>query len=164
MNTKGFLITVGISGALCIFLGSFGSHLLNGNISEVRLEMWDTALLFQMFSTIALLAITFMNRYLKRFYVQMTYYFFVFGIMLFSGPLYLNAALELVGINFYAYKYFTPIGIILLMTGWVFITIAGVGYKHNKQRPKHLKTDEASHHTSHHSSHRHHESSHSKDN
>ena len=141
MNTKGFIITVGISGALSVILGGYGSHLLNGNISEIKLEMWDMAVVFQMFHTIALLAMTFMNRYLKRFYVQMVYYFFLLGIIFFSGPLYFNAILDLIGTNFYVYKYFTPIGGILLVTGWIFITFAGVTYKHNKQRPKQLKTE-----------------------
>ena len=158
MNTKGFIITVGISGALSVILGGYGSHLLNGNISEIKLEMWDMAVVFQMFHTIALLAMTFMNRYLKRFYVQMVYYFFLLGILLFSGPLYINAIFDLIGTNFSVYKYITPIGGLLLVIGWIFITVAGVTYKHNKQRPKHLKTDSETHsHRSHSSSssHRH---------
>ncbi len=155
MNTKGFLITIGISGALSIMIGGFGSHLLNGNISEAKLEMWDTALMFHMMHTLALLAITFMNRYLKRYYVQMVYYFFVIGIIFFSGSLYLNAILDLNGINFSAYKYFTPIGAILLIVGWVFIIVAGITYKHNKQHGvKHLETESATPSKRHHGSHK----------
>lgn len=158
MKTKGFLITVGISGALSVFFGVFGSHLLNGNISKISLELWDTALLFQIFHTLALLAITFMNRYLKRFYVQAIYYLFVFGVIFFSGILYLHAVLELAGINFTAYKYITPIGGILLISGWIGITIAGIKYQHNKQRPKHMKEEvktETHRSKHHHSSHKH---------
>ena len=155
MNTKGFLITIGISGALTVLLGGYGSHLLNGNISEIKLEMWDMAVMFQMFHTIALLAMTFMNRYLKRAYVQMVYYFFLLGILFFSGPLYINAIFDLIGANFNVYKFITPIGGILLLAGWIIITAAGVTYKHNKQRPKHLNTDGSSYSKQSHSSHRH---------
>ena len=150
MNTKGFLITIGISGALSVLLGGFGSHLLSGNISQSRLELWDTAIMFQMFHTLALLAITFMNRYLKRYYVQMTYYFFVIGIIFFSGPLYLVSIAELFGANLSVARFITPIGVLILTVGWIFITVAGFTYKHNKSRPKHLQPD-----GTHTSSHRH---------
>jgi len=151
MNTKGFLITIGISGAMSVLLGGFGSHLLNGNISDARLELWDVAIVFQLFHTLALLAITFMNRYLKRFYTQMVYYFFVIGTIFFSGPLYLAAIAELFGVNLSVARYISPIGVLILTIGWIFITVAGFTYKHNKSRTKHLLPD-----GSHTSSHRHH--------
>jgi len=156
MNTKGFLITIGLSGAISVLLGGFGSHLLNGNISNAQLALWDVAITFQMFHTLALLAITFMNRYLKRYYVQMTYYFFVVGVIFFSGPLYLESIAELFGVNLSVARYFTPIGVLLLTVGWIFITVAGFTYKHNKSRTKHLQPD-----GSYTSSHRNH---HKKDN
>jgi len=134
--TKRILITVGISGGLAVILGAFGSHLLNGNISEGKLEVWDTAVHYQMFHTIALLGITFMNRYLKRAYISTIYYLFFIGIILFSGSLYIISISELTGFSSGPLAYVTPLGGLLLIIGWAYIGLSGLTYEHNKRRHK----------------------------
>lgn len=134
--TKKILITVGISGGLAVILGAFGSHLLNGNISVDKMEVWDTAVQYQMFHTIALLGITFMNRYLKRAYISTIYYLFFIGTILFSGSLYIASISELTGFTLGSLAYITPIGGILLIAGWTYILLTGFTYEHNKRRNK----------------------------
>ncbi|NOY50934.1 MAG: DUF423 domain-containing protein [Chlorobi bacterium] len=135
--TKRFLITIGISGALTVILGAFGSHLLNGNISEGKLEVWDTAVHYQMFHTLALLSVTFMNRYLKRAYLSVIFYLFLFGIILFSGSLYISSISELTGLELGLLKYSTPFGGLLLIAGWMYILLSGFTYEHQKRSHKH---------------------------
>lgn len=135
--TKKFLITIGILGALSVIFGAFGSHLLKGNISTENLANWNTAVLYQMTHTLALLAITFMSRYLKRSYVNTVYYFFVIGIVLFSGSLYINSISELSGININFLNYLTPMGGLSIIIGWFFIMLSGINYQHQKSSHKH---------------------------
>jgi len=137
--TKTFLITVGISGVLAVLLGTFGTSILNGNISPGKLNTWTLAVSFQMTHTIALLAITFMNRYLKRSYLNVVYYLWVIGIALYSGSLYLNAISELTGASSEAtglLRYFAPVGSILLAVGWILIIVTGITYVHHKRGHK----------------------------
>lgn len=135
--TKKFLITIGILGALSVIFGAFGSHLLRETISTDKLANWNTAVLYQMTHTLALLAITFMSRYLKRSYVNTIYYFFVIGIVLFSGSLYVNSISELTGLNIGALNYLTPLGGLSLVIGWFFIMMSGFSYQHQKRSSKH---------------------------
>lgn len=135
--TKQILTTVGISGALCVILGAFGSHLLNGNISDAKLSNWDIAVMYQMTHTLALLAITFMNRYIKRSHTEVIYYLFVIGVILFSGTIYINSISELTGLSIGIFKYVTPLGGLLLVAGWFYIILTGITYEHKKRNNKH---------------------------
>lgn len=134
--TKQILTTVGISGALCVILGAFGSHLLNGNISDAKLSNWDIAVMYQMTHTLALLAITFMNRYIKRSHTEVIYYLFVIGVILFSGTIYINSISGLTGVNFGIFRYITPLGGLLLVAGWFYIILTGITYEHKKRNHK----------------------------
>jgi len=104
-----------------------------GNIFQDNLINWDTAVMYQITHTLAILAITFMNRYIKRSYIEIIYYLFLIGIVFFSGSLYFNSISELTGISIGALKYITPLGGLLLIIGWIFIILAGITYKHKKR-------------------------------
>jgi uncharacterized membrane protein YgdD (TMEM256/DUF423 family) len=135
--TKQFLITIGILGGTGVIMGAFGSHLLKPNISTLKLDIWETAVFYQMIHTLALLAVTFMSRYLKRSYVKSIYYFFVIGIVLFSGSLYINSVSELAKISIGPINYLTPLGGLSLITGWIIIMFSGITYQHQKRSSKH---------------------------
>lgn len=131
--TKRFLITVGILGVISIILGAFGSHLLNGKISDENMRIFDTALTYQIYHTVALLSLTFMNRYLSRSYLELIYYFFVVGIVLFSGSLYVLSTSEVTNIIIGFMGFLTPIGGISLALGWMVVIFVGVTYQHKKR-------------------------------
>ena len=135
--TKRYLVTIGILGAITVIMGAFGSHLLNGHISAAKLETWDTAVHYQMFHTLALLSITFMNRYLKRAYLNVIYFMFVIGVAFFSGSLYILSISELTGLGLGPLGYITPIGGLLLIIGWGYLILAGLNYEHHKRSHKH---------------------------
>ena len=135
--TKQFLLTVGILGSTGVIFGAFGSHLLNENISASNLGNWNLAVMYQMIHTLALLAITFMNRYVKRGYLNTIYYLFVIGIFLFCGSLYISSISELTGIEIGVLKYSAPLGGLLLIAGWLFIIQSGIAYQHQKRSSRH---------------------------
>lgn len=131
--TKRFLITVGIMGALCVLLGAVGSHFLDGNIPEKHMKMFEIANQFLMFHTLALLALTFMNRYVKRSYLNITYYMFLIGTIIFSGTLFLASLKEVTGFGIGALGKLTPLGGLLLIIGWLTIIVSGMSYQHKKR-------------------------------
>jgi uncharacterized membrane protein YgdD (TMEM256/DUF423 family) len=131
--TKRFLITVGIMGALSVLFGAVGAHILEGNISNSNLIMFNTANEFLMYHSLALLGLTFMNRYVSRSYLNTIYYLFLTGIILFSGTLYFASIKELTGVGLGFLGNFTPIGGLLLLGGWIAVIFTGITYTHKKR-------------------------------
>ena len=131
--TKRFLITIGTMGFVSVLMGAVGSHILSGNISEKYLAIFNTATQFIMYHTLALLGLTAMSRYVSRSYLNTIYYFFVIGIILFSGPLYIISLKEITGLSIDFLSKLTPIGGFLLILGWITIILSGITYKHKKR-------------------------------
>jgi uncharacterized membrane protein YgdD (TMEM256/DUF423 family) len=130
--TKRFLVTIGIMGALSIIFGAFGTHILEGNISDNYLKTYNTANEYLMFHTLALLGLAFMNRYVSRSYLNTIYYFFLVGIILFSGSLYLISIKDITGFSMGSLGIITPVGGLFLLSGWITLIFAGASYKHTK--------------------------------
>lgn len=109
-----FFLYAAINGFLVVALGAFGAHSLEGVLTETELATWDTAVLYQMFHVVALFAVGLLC-YLypaSRSFIR-SGYAFQYGIVLFSGSLYL---LALTGISYFAY--ITPIGGLAFLAGW----------------------------------------------
>jgi uncharacterized membrane protein YgdD (TMEM256/DUF423 family) len=123
-------------GATSVILGAVGSHVIEGNISAHHMSQFNSGLLFQMFNTLVLLAITFMNRYVVRSYLNAVYYLFVIGTAFFSIPLYLISLSELTGNMFSVLSPLAPLGAIMMISGWVALFMAGTSYKHKKRSSK----------------------------
>lgn len=114
---KLFLIISAASGMLAVMLGAFGAHALKDKLqAEGTLDTFQTAVQYQFYHTLALLAIAlFLTKYQSQW---LTYagYSMTFGILIFSGSLYL---LCFTGIKWLGA--ITPIGGLLFILGWVFL-------------------------------------------
>lgn len=112
--TERFLLYAAVNGFLVVVFGAFGAHGLEDMLTEAQLATWHTAVLYQMFHVVALLASA-MLCYLfpasKSF--NRSAYAFQTGIVLFSGSLYL---LALTDISWFAYL--TPVGGLAFLVGW----------------------------------------------
>ena len=131
--TKKYLITASILGIWGIIMGMLLAQLFAGKLTTGNQAMYLTALGFHMLHVVALLAITFMNRFVSRAYLNIIYYFFFAGIVLFSGSLYLTSTEELTNIILGFMKYLTPLGGFSFIAGWVVLLFTGVTYKHKKR-------------------------------
>ena len=135
--TKTYLITAGISGLVAVIMGAVGSHLLFGNITPEQMAAYNTAVQMQMYHTLAILAITFFNRYVSRSVVNTVFYLFLFGIILFSLPVYVDSTTEVTGLSMGPFSYLVPVGGLLFMAGWIAIIWNGIIYVHHKRSGKH---------------------------
>jgi uncharacterized membrane protein YgdD (TMEM256/DUF423 family) len=105
------LIVAAISGALAVGLGAFGAHGLRHSVTPERLEIWRTAVQYQMFHTLALLVLGLLGGALD---VRWAARLFTVGILIFSGSLYV---LVLSGIGVLGAV--TPLGGAAFIAGWL---------------------------------------------
>jgi uncharacterized membrane protein YgdD (TMEM256/DUF423 family) len=126
MNRK-ILITASLFGALAVVLGAFGAHGLKSLISADALTIWAKGVEYQFYHTFALL---FLSQLKESKLTSMAYGFFSFGILFFSGSLYLLATRSVTEISFVNYVGpITPIGGLLLIVGWIMLFLSALKNK-----------------------------------
>ena len=123
---KFFIIAGAINGFLSVALGAFGAHALKERLSEKYLAIWETAVQYQMFHALALIAIGILmsNKLLGHVTSLNTAgYLILVGIVLFSGSLYV---LSLTGIGILGA--ITPIGGVAFLVGWILLIVAAAKF------------------------------------
>ena len=123
---KFFIIAGAINGFLSVALGAFGAHLLEGRVADKYLATWETAVQYQMFHALALVAIgILMSSKVLGPVSQLNTagYLILAGIIIFSGSLYV---LSLTGISILGA--ITPIGGVAFLIGWIMLIVAAVKY------------------------------------
>ncbi len=117
---KLFIIAAAVSGLLAVALGAFGAHALKEGLSPVAMEIFKTAVQYQMFHTTALLIIGLLAiKFRESTTLRWSGYLMIAGIVLFSGSLY---ALSISGIRWLGV--ITPIGGLLMLGGWLLLAFA----------------------------------------
>jgi uncharacterized membrane protein YgdD (TMEM256/DUF423 family) len=108
-------------GGLAVMLGAFGAHGLAGKLAPDRLANFETGARYQMYHSLALLAVAFALAYFPAGakYLQTAGWLFVAGILLFSGSLYI---LSITGIRWLGAV--TPFGGAAFGLGWLMLLIA----------------------------------------
>lgn len=115
---RGFASFAALLGALAVMLGAFGAHALRGQLDDAALQIWHTAVEYQLWHALALLAASLAPGGERRL-LRITGLAFATGIMLFSGSLYALAlgAPHAIGIV-------TPLGGVALIAGWLLLAAA----------------------------------------
>jgi len=106
---------------LAVMAGAFGAHGLRGVIDERGLEVFQTAVTYQVYHSLALILVAILPvAGLSRHLLGIATGFFAAGILLFSGSLYLLVLTDIRWVG-----PVTPVGGISFMVGWILIAIAG---------------------------------------
>lgn len=116
---KLFLFLGALNGLLAVALGAFGAHGLEGKITEKSLGIWEKAVNYQMFHTMALLVVGLLLGKIQHVGINWAGWLFFIGIVLFSGSLYIYSTS---GIKMFAM--ITPIGGVAFLIGWVLLGYA----------------------------------------
>ncbi|MGN6394594.1 MAG: DUF423 domain-containing protein [Mucilaginibacter sp.] len=126
---KKILITAAIFGALAVITGAFGAHGLSAKLKPQDMQVWNTAVQYQFYHVCALIGLSTLSRYQTRL-INDCYYLFSFGIIFFSGSLYLLATRELTELSWInAIGPVTPLGGVLFIGGWITMAIAATKNK-----------------------------------
>ena len=122
---KGFLRTGALLGALSVILGAFGAHALKDMVSDGVVATFETAVRYQFYHVFALLitAILYKNYQFKS--IRLAGWFFISGIILFSGSLYFLTYVQAVVLPGYGWiGFITPIGGAAFIAGWIFLFLS----------------------------------------
>ena len=113
------LVITAILGILTIILGAFGTHALAEKLNIDSMKSFETAVQYQMYHVLALLFINTYKGFSNKTKKYISILFFC-GILFFSGSIYL---ITIGGISAKSIWFFTPIGGLSFIAGWVFILI-----------------------------------------
>jgi uncharacterized membrane protein YgdD (TMEM256/DUF423 family) len=119
MNKK-FIATGALLGALAVALGAFGAHGLKKIVPEEIVQTFQTGVQYQMYHALALLFAGIIAEKFSSKLIQYTGWFFISGIILFSGSLYLLTifkATETIGLT--KIGLITPFGGLSFIAGWL---------------------------------------------
>ena len=109
-----FMTIAGSSGLLVVGIGAFGAHVIQPSVTPESFATFQTGVLYHMIHTLALLGISILTTQFQNISIlNASGWFFTFGIVLFSGSLYL---LSISGIKILGAV--TPVGGLLLLCGW----------------------------------------------
>jgi uncharacterized membrane protein YgdD (TMEM256/DUF423 family) len=106
-----------LMGITAIILGAFGAHALKKYLSVEQLASFETGVKYQMYHALFLLFLgltTSLTEKVKKTILQLV----IFGVIFFSGSIYLLATKPLSGIDFKFVGPVTPIGGALLILAW----------------------------------------------
>lgn len=106
--------------------GAFGAHLLKQYLTPEQLGTYQTAVSYQFYHTLALLAAGLLYKRYRTQAMNRAGQCFIFGTILFSGSLYASIFLTVIGkggLGMFAFV--TPMGGLILIIGWLLL-VSGV--------------------------------------
>ncbi len=116
-----FLTLASLSGLLAVALGAFGAHALKTRLDAYALTVYETAVQYQFYHSLALLAVAlYLMHQPQAALARSAGWLFVAGMVLFSGSLYVLA--------FSGVKWLgaiTPLGGLCFIAGWGCLTALG---------------------------------------
>ncbi|MFW9872812.1 MAG: DUF423 domain-containing protein [Candidatus Thorarchaeota archaeon] len=125
MNQKKFWLIVGAIGAgLAVSAGAYGAHMLDGRVLDSIYKTFKKAVRYQMYHSLALLIVGILSSQSPKRALDIAGWFFLGGIIIFSGSLYL---IVFTGIQWI--EWITPIGGFAFVFGWISIVYSSLKSK-----------------------------------
>ena len=124
--TNKILGIASILGLLTVILGAFGAHSLKDSLDAATMQSFETGVRYMMYHVLALLLINTSNLLTDKS-KNLISYLFLFGILLFSGSIFVIALQILPARQIW---FITPIGGLLFIAGWLIATISFFKKKH----------------------------------
>ena len=117
---KSYLFIASLFGAIAVSLGAFGEHGLKKIVSAEIVSTFQTGVQYQMYHTFALIATAILYEKFGGSWLRWAGVFFIFGIILFSGSLYLLTFLKATGrLVSDGVGLVTPVGGLFFISGWI---------------------------------------------
>ncbi len=117
--TRKILITGVLLAAVAVMLGALGAHSLEKHLSADSLLSFKTGVRYQMYHGLALLFLGLLNRMYDHKIFNTVYWLFTIGTLFFSLSIYLLTTRPITHLELGFLGPITPIGGILLISGWL---------------------------------------------
>jgi uncharacterized membrane protein YgdD (TMEM256/DUF423 family) len=122
---KLFLILGTLLAGLAVALGAFGAHGLKKLVDADTVSIYQTGVQYQMYHALALLVVGILAQRMENTWMNYAGFFFIAGIVCFSGSLYLLASFRAMNKVVPTFVYpITPLGGILFILGWILLLFA----------------------------------------
>ena len=102
---------------LTVILGAFGAHALKDQLSDYSKVVYEKAIFYQMFHSLGLLLLGIIGNQTNQD-LSLSVWFFILGIILFSGSLYILAITDIKWLGM-----ITPFGGMLFILGWILVIV-----------------------------------------
>lgn len=118
---KKITLSAAILICLGITLGAVGAHIIKAKISPEYLDVFEKAVRYQFIGSLGMLIVG-LNADKLRFKLNAFYWCLLFGILIFSGCLYLYSVHEIIpSLKFFAR--IVPIGGFAMIAAWIIFII-----------------------------------------
>lgn len=125
MTGKTFLVLGTVLASLGVVLGAFGAHGLKKIVGPETVGTFQTGVQYQMYHAFALLIVGLLFGRLPAANLQWAGILFGIGVLLFSGSLYILAALKAANkVGLGGIGIITPIGGLFFIAGWLVLLVA----------------------------------------
>ena len=112
------ILLIGLAfGIISVILGAFGAHALKKVLSVEQLSSFEVGVRYLMYHALFLLFVGTTTMLLPE-QKSIILYLTLFGIILFSGSIFLLSSSGVTGINFKFLGPLTPLGGLLLIASW----------------------------------------------
>lgn len=117
-----FLVIGAVLAGLAVIIGAFGAHALSPHLTERGAAIWNTAVQYQMFHALGLIAVGILLLILNsQKLLRLAGFAFLIGTILFSGSLYTIALISIKNLGLV-----TPLGGLFFIVGWLLIVSAAM--------------------------------------
>jgi uncharacterized membrane protein YgdD (TMEM256/DUF423 family) len=121
---KTFLMIGSTAAGIAVMLGAFGAHSLKEKLQPEQLQVFETAVRYQVYHAFALIVVGLLSQRFNSSLLNYSGYLFIIGIIFFSGSLYLLSAKSLLGIEHWKFLGpVTPLGGLCLICGWLLVVL-----------------------------------------
>ncbi len=106
-------------GAAAVGIGAFGAHGLKPHLSEYQIAIFEKGVQYQFFHALAILAVgILLQKNPNNVWLRRSGWFFLAGIICFSGSLFLLACRDLLPFSVALAGPVTPLGGLSFLAGW----------------------------------------------
>ena len=127
MKLNNWLILSAIIMALGVAMGAIGAHALKNSLNDTELNLWNKGVLYHLIHSLGLMIIYLIAKTNSQINFKWCFLLILFGILFFSGSLYLIALNKGIFEEIELLKSLmiplTPLGGICFITGWVLLAI-----------------------------------------
>ncbi len=114
------ILTGVFMGIIAIILDAFGSHILEEYLTAKKMDVFITGVRYQMYHALFLFFLS-TQKSLSTLTLRIVFDLIAFGVVLFSGSLYLLATDSLTVFDFKIIGFATPLGGLLLIIAWGYL-------------------------------------------